>query len=80
MPRTMQGFHQGLRALYISIKRLNIKLDALLVSTAHFLFLYDKQERSLSCAAETMIKTNDEGCVGFSGLQDQLIPAPPPKC
>lgn len=62
MSHTMQGFHQGLRALYISIKRLNIKLDALLVSTAHFLFLYDEQERSLSCAAETMIKTNDDGC------------------
>lgn len=50
----MQGFCEGVRTLCVSVKRLNLKLDALLVSTAHFLFLYDKQERSFSCAAEAV--------------------------
>lgn len=53
----MQGFCEGVCALYVSMKKLNLKLDALLVSAAHFLFLHDKQEskeRSFSGAAEAM--------------------------
>lgn len=33
---------------------------SLLVSTAHFLFLYDRQGRSFSSAAETVIKADDD--------------------
>lgn len=51
----MQAFCGRVCNLRAPLKKLNLKLDARLVSTAHFLFLYDGQERSFSCAAEASV-------------------------
>lgn len=74
MLHTTWAFCGGVCNLRASLKKLNLKLDARLVSTAHFLFLCDGQERSFGCAAEAHVvrlKQSDlmkdvRRCGGFS--------------